>query len=197
MSSRSPKKPEKPKKPQPRETSTRPSEGASKEARRVAAVVLEALAGLVGPGEAAVILGVSAPQYYKLEARALEGLVQACEPRPRGRVQTPQSELVALQKEHVRLQRDCARQQALVRALQRAAGVRTTRKAVSGATKGGKGAKGGRGRKRKKPVTRALRMAAELRDDPKANSGPAATAGGRGGDERGEQKQSEQGHQKR
>ena len=52
--------------------------------RRVAAAVLEVLAGARTPGEAAVALGVSVPRYYQIESRALRGLLEACAPLPRG-----------------------------------------------------------------------------------------------------------------
>jgi hypothetical protein len=44
---------------------------ASAEAKRLAAAVLEVLAGTRGPGEAAVALGISLPRYYQLKGRAL------------------------------------------------------------------------------------------------------------------------------
>ena len=133
-------------------------------ARRTSAVILEVLAGVMGPGEAAEVLGVSGAQYYKVEARALEGLVQACETRPRrGRVQTAESALSRLQQEHDRLGRECTRLQSLVRVLQRAAGVKTKapRAGKGGAQKGGRKA-----RQKRKPTVRALRLAKELRDNP-------------------------------
>src|SRR5436190_1278627 len=48
-------------------------------ASQVAACVLEVLAGVRTPAEAAGELGVSLPRYYQLEQRALQGLVQGCE----------------------------------------------------------------------------------------------------------------------
>jgi hypothetical protein len=147
--------------------------GASKEARRLAGVILEVLAGTLGPGEAATALGKTATQYYKLEARALDGLLQACEPRPRGRQLQPEKELSKLQTAHAKLERECARLQALVRALRKAAGVKM------GAKKKGKGGSEGQkegkastkpGQKRRKkpqrkPTVRALRLAAQLKEN--------------------------------
>ncbi len=52
------------------------------EAQRLAATILEVLAGLRSPPEASQALAVSLPRYYQLEARALEGLVAALAPRP-------------------------------------------------------------------------------------------------------------------
>jgi hypothetical protein len=47
-------------------------------------VILEVLAGMRTPTEAATVVGLSVPRYYLWEQRALEGLVRACEPRPKG-----------------------------------------------------------------------------------------------------------------
>src|SRR4051794_22583 len=62
---------------------------ASPEARRVAAAILEVLAGVQTPGEAATGLGISLPRYYQLEMRAVAGLVVACEDRRRRRGRGP------------------------------------------------------------------------------------------------------------
>src|SRR4051794_4681253 len=57
----------------------------SASALRLASCVLEVLAGLRSVAEAAGALGVSVARYYQLEQRALQGLVQGCEPARRGR----------------------------------------------------------------------------------------------------------------
>src|SRR5947209_17562740 len=62
-----------------------PPPAPSREARQRAAAILEVLAGARSPTEAAQALGVSLPRYYLLEARALGGLLAACEPQPPGR----------------------------------------------------------------------------------------------------------------
>src|SRR5262245_363708 len=95
---------------------------ASREAKRQAAAVLEVLAGIRTPAQAATALEVSQARYYLLERRALEGLLQACEPRPKGR-QRRSNDLPRLQAENERLQREVARQQALVRVSQRSIGL--------------------------------------------------------------------------
>jgi hypothetical protein len=59
---------------------------ASREARRLAAAILEVLAGVRTPAQAATAVGLSLPRYYQVEGRALQGLLAACEARPRGRV---------------------------------------------------------------------------------------------------------------
>ena len=93
--------------------------GVSRDAQRVAAAVLEVLAGVRTPTEAAVALSLSVPRYYLWEQRALEGLVRACEPRPQGKAASQRHQMALLEKEVNRLRQDCARQQALVRASQR------------------------------------------------------------------------------
>ena len=97
----------------------------SRDAKRAAAVVLEVLSGLRGPTEGSAALGVSLNRYYELETRALQGLVSALEPRPRGRQKTPQDEIRALEKETKRLERELTRAQTLVRAAQRTIGLPT------------------------------------------------------------------------
>src|SRR6516165_9468766 len=96
---------------------------ASQLARRLAAAILEVLAGLRGPAEAAQVLGISLARYYQVERRALDGLLAGCEPRRRGAGQRGPSELATLRQECSRLRRECARQQALVRAAQRTVGL--------------------------------------------------------------------------
>ncbi len=131
---------------------------ASSEAKRLAAAILEVLAGLRGPGEAADMLGISLARYYQIENRALEGLLAGCEPRRRGRGQLAPNELVGLRRECDRLRRECARQQALVRAAQKTVGL-TPPAPVAPASE-----KAGRKRRRRRPKARALKMAALLRE---------------------------------
>jgi hypothetical protein len=129
---------------------------ASKEAKRRAAAILEVLAGIRTPPDAAQVLGVTVPRYYLLEQRGLDALVTACEPRTQGLQPSPERELARLRKELERSQRDCARQQALVRLAQRTVGLAAppTDPAKS-ANKNGK-------RKPRRPVVRALKVAARL-----------------------------------
>ena len=87
--------------------------GAGPEAKRLAAAILEVLAGARTPTEAATALGLSLPRYYQVEAQALRGLLAACEPKPRGRVRSVAVNCVrSLAKENQRLQRELTRQQA-------------------------------------------------------------------------------------
>ena len=110
-------------------------------------------------------------RYYQLEALALRGLVAGCEPRPRGRVASPATQVTALHKEVERLRRELARQQALVRLAQRVAGLPPPPAPAA--------SKPGKKRRRRRPTVRALRVAEQLRapdnepDQPAA--GPAAS----------------------
>ena len=127
----------------------------SEEARRAAAVVLDVLAGVRTPADAASALGVTPLRYLALERRGIEGLLGACERRARGPRRSAERELAILKRESSRLERENARSAALLRVAQRALGLRGTQ------TKGP--AKDARGRKRRKPTVRALRVAAALR----------------------------------
>lgn len=137
------------------------------EANRRAAVILEVLAGVRLPSEAAQALGISVNHYYILERKALEGLLASCERQPTGR-RTPSAEkqLARLERELAQAQRECQRQAALVRATQRAVGLPATpsseppakssrrrRKDAASATKR---------RRRRRPTVRALRAAEAL-----------------------------------
>jgi hypothetical protein len=125
---------------------------ASREARRLAAAILEVLAGARTPSEASTTLGVSLPRYYQLEGQALRGLVAACEARPRGRQASPGKEAAALRQENERLRREATRQQALVRAAHRAVGLAAP---PAPAKTGGK-------KPRRRRLARGLSVAARL-----------------------------------
>lgn len=79
-------------------------------------MVLEVLAGGRTPSDAATVLGTSLPRYYAIEAKALGGLVVACEPTTPGKKRTSEAELSAVKKDLERAKREAARYQALVRA---------------------------------------------------------------------------------
>lgn len=98
----------------------RPGSG---QANKLAAVVLDVLAGMRLPAQAAQEVSLSLPSYYHLEQRVLDAIVRACEPRPRGKVRSPQRQVEQLQQQVSRLQQECARQQALVRAAHRTIGL--------------------------------------------------------------------------
>jgi len=128
-------------------------QGSSVEAKRTATAILEVLAGMRTPTQAAEALGMSVMRYYQVEARGVQGLVTACEARRRGRERTPDKELRALARQHERLQRELGRQQALARMAQRSIGLAAP--PVS--------AKHGSKKRRRRPVVRGLRMVEQLR----------------------------------
>jgi hypothetical protein len=136
-------------------------------AKRMAAAILEVLAGVRTPTEAATALELSVPRYYQVEAQALRGLLAACEPKPRGRVRTVQSEVATLSKENQRLQRELTRHQTLARVAQRAVGLSPPAPVAS---KTGK-------KPRKRRVARALSVAARLKEEASgaAESAPPST----------------------
>jgi hypothetical protein len=144
---------------------------ASIEAKRLAAAILEVLAGARGPSEAAQVVGISLARYYQLENRAIAGLLSACEPRRRRRGSAgPVNELAALRQECQRLRRDCARQQALVRAAQRTVGLNPPAVQETPPSTGS-----GKKRRKRRPRARALKMAALLRDEPPSSEGKSPT----------------------
>jgi hypothetical protein len=104
-------------------------------------------------------LGLSLPRYYQLEARGLGGLLEACEPRPRGRQVVAAAAEETLRRDNDRLRRELSRQQSLVRLTQRTVGVAPP-PPVKATGK----------RKPRRPTVRAMRRAEELREDAKAGS---------------------------
>lgn len=143
--------------------------GGSPEARRRVSAVLEVLAGALSPSEAAEVLGCSSTRYYGIEAKALDGMVSACEPRPAGRTRTPERELAALQQAYAKLERECARYKALCRVAQRTAGLSATKV---------KQAKARPGKRKRKPTVRALKLSQRLQE----GAEPAATESEEEGD---------------
>jgi hypothetical protein len=129
---------------------------------------LEVLAGVRRPAEAAQVLGTSLPRYYQLERRALVGLLAACEPAPRGPRQDLSRRLASLERENSRLQRECDRQQALVRVTERSLGLAMSPIAKSPA-KGKEDASASPGTKRRRvrrATVRALKAARSLQEEP-------------------------------
>jgi hypothetical protein len=132
---------------------------ASREARKLAAAILEVLAGAQAPGDASRALGISLPRYYQLEMRALGGLVAACEDRRRkGRGLARGGEVTSLRRECEQLRRECNRQQALVRAARRAVG-------LDAPPQSDPKPQDGRQRRKRRPTARALKMAALLQPE--------------------------------
>jgi hypothetical protein len=145
----------------------------SREARRLAAVILEVLAGERTPTEAAETIGVSVPRYYALEGQALEGLLKACEPRPRGPRHSLEREISQLQAEIERLEREGARSVALLRATRRTVGLPSAERDRE--KKPAAGAKGEKKRRKRRPTARALRAAKLLRSREEAAEKPVET----------------------
>jgi hypothetical protein len=128
---------------------------AGQEAQRMAAAILDVLAGVRTTAQAAEALGVSQPRYFQVEARALQALVDSCSPRPRGRGRNADKELAALRRQLERLQQEVNRQQTLLRLAQRTIGLPPPKAAP--ARPAGKGK-----RRSRRPVVRALRAAEAL-----------------------------------
>jgi hypothetical protein len=133
---------------------------AGSEARRLAAVILEVLAGMQTPAIGAQALGIRLPRYYFLEQRAIRGLVAACEPRSKGRTVSSDRQIARLERELAVCRRELGRQQALARAAQRVLGLKL---AQPGVVANGKGATAGKKTRRRRPVVRALRAARVLK----------------------------------
>jgi len=139
----------------------------TRDARRMAAAILEVLAGERTPAEAAAALGVSVPRYYQVESQALKGLLAGCTPKPRGPGPRVDKELLRLRYEKQRLERELGRQQALARAAQRAIGLPPVPVSPPAAKAGKK--------TRKRRVARALSVAARLQQQ-NAEAAPPAEA---------------------
>jgi hypothetical protein len=160
---------------------TSPPAATPSEAQRLAATILECLAGLRSPPQAAELLGISLPRYYQLEARALEGLVAVLGPRPKGKQPSLELRVKQLEKELEVARRACARQEALVRVTQRSLGLAALAKPKPPAP-----AANGKCRKSRKPMVRALKAAKSLRAQAEVDTGnswapelqPTAPSGG-------------------
>jgi hypothetical protein len=140
------------------------------EAQRLAATILEVLAGMRSPPEASQVLAISLPRYYQLEARALEGLVAALAPRPMGKQPSLENRVKLLEKQLAAAHRQCARQEALVRVTQRTLGLAMATPAKTTAPE-----RDPRGRKKRCPAVRALKAARSLQAQADA-AAPAASA---------------------
>lgn len=145
-------------------TTPRKEPETSKEAKRMAIAILDVLAGSRKPLQAAEALGVSLPRYYQLEARALTGLLLACETRPRGRQANAETELASARKEVDQLRRELTRYQSLVRLTQRTVGVPPPAPAKPG-------------KRNRKPVVRAMRRAEQLRGEAASGTEPPGEGG--------------------
>lgn len=120
----------------------------SPDSRRQAACVLEVLAGLRSPEQAAEGLSVSLPTYYNLETRALRGLIHGCSPSPPGRTMCLLRQIRLLEEKSAAMEQQVSRYQALLRNARRSAGLLPPVQSKP---------KPGAKRRSKKPAIRALR----------------------------------------
>jgi hypothetical protein len=139
----------------------------SREARQMAAAILEVLAGARTPAEAATALSISVPRYYQVEARALQGLLKACEAKPKGRSRSPERQARVFERENERLRRELTRQQSLVRIAQRTIGLPAP--PAASAVKSGK-------KTRRRRVARALSVATRLHHSHQESTQPLGEA---------------------
>ena len=134
------------------------------ESRKHAACVLEVLAGLRSPEQAALALGVSLPTYFNLETRALRGLVHGCTPVPPGRTMALLKQVRGLESKCAGLEKQVGRYQALLRNAQRSAGLLTVPAQPKAKVPG---------KRRRRPAVRALRPIEVLQRD-QAPASPSA-----------------------
>lgn len=130
----------------------------SEAARRQAALLLEVWCGVRTTQSASEAMGVAVTRFYQLEVRALQMVVAAMEPRPRGRQPTAESEVAKLKLENARLRRDVERFQSLYRTSQRALGVAVAKTPEKAETPGpgGKRKRGPRKKARGQSVAKVL-----------------------------------------
>lgn len=161
-----------------------PEAMASSQARRIAAVLLEVLAGLRATGSAAKELGITPMRFYQIEERAIGGLIAACEPRPSGLPPERRDALeLANLREQVRKQaQELNQTRSVLRTTRRQLGVATAPEPIAvkpGTRKDGKPTKA----KVRRPTVRALTMVRRLlkadataaaASDGAASTGPAA-----------------------
>lgn len=126
------------------------------ESRRHAACVLEVLAGLRSPEQAAETLGLTLQTYYNLETRALRGLIHGCTPTPPGRTLALLKQVRSLEIKSAALEKQVGRYQALLRNAQRAAGLSLPAPAAAAKPNG---------RRKRPPAVRALRAVEALQRD--------------------------------
>ena len=139
----------------------------SRKAKRIGIVLLEVLSGTRTTAEAMEALGISQTRYYLLETRALQGFIDALEPRTRGRGRSAEAELSELKATNKRLIDEVQRHQALIRAAQRSIGLPSLARARARDEEKDKSKR----TRRTKPTTRAKRVVTALR---KAHEEPPA-----------------------
>ena len=141
----------------------------SEEAKRQAAVILEVMSGARSAQEGSEVLGISPVRYYVLEDRALQGIVKALEPRPKGRrMQTPEDALKAVEREREKYKREVGRLQTLLRMVRKSVHLQEPRSVRGVGTMAS-------GKKVKKPLRRVEKLLQRLKP---AETVPAAEAAG-------------------
>ena len=136
-------------------------------ARKQAAAVLEVLAGLRTPQQAAEALEVSLPTYFNLEIKALRGLLWACTPSPPGRQQALSKKLRDAEERSADLERQLNRYQALLRTAQRGIGLSAPPEPAKDVPKG---------KRPKRAAVRALRAIKLLSAVPEPPANPPASS---------------------
>lgn len=142
-------------------------------ARRAAALLLEVWSGVRTAQSASEAMAVAVTRFYQLEARALQLMVTAMEPRPRGRQKTAESELGKLKAEQQRLRREAERYQSLYRTAQRALGLAV----VAPKDKPENPAPNGKRRRGPRKTARGQAVAVVLSQPASANSHPEVSHG--------------------
>jgi hypothetical protein len=147
----------------PRRVAKKREAAATPQAKTTAAVVLEGLSGLRSAPEAARALGVTVARYYTLEAQAVAGLLSACEPAPPGPApgQTGEREMARLRQEKRRQDQELTRLRAVLRTTQRSLGIQPVATSPSASGTGAPG-KGGKSRRARRPVVRAMTVVRRL-----------------------------------
>ena len=146
--------------------------GQSGDTNRRAAAVLEVLAGIRTPSEAAEALACSVNYYYVLERKALAGLLAACQQQPKGMSGPNWEQQLARSKQELeKCRQECLRQAALVRAAERAIGLSAAVPPASRRSQG-KPAGGPQTKRRRRPTVRALRAAQSLRQNSSLDEQP-------------------------
>jgi len=142
----------------------------SAETKRLATAILEVLAGVRTPTDAAKSLEIQVSRYYLLETRALGGLVAACATRPKGPGRSADRERAKLERELAASRRDAARLQALLRAAQRALGLAPP--SLPKSTPKSSDKNGAKPARRRRPTARALRAARAIDGDSSGTNSP-------------------------
>ena len=140
----------------------------SEDAKRKMALMLEAIAGMRTIQSACNEMEIAVAQYYALETRMLQAMVDALEPQKRGRKVDVVAELERQRDAYLELERELLRLQALYRTTQRAVGVKEAK-----ASKKASGKKTTRSRRTpKKP--RVAKLSAKLDEASRANMAAAS-----------------------